>query len=194
LEQGFIGDRLLILKESGTVNTPFCCYDPDKISLTQINSYLDGFLDSQERRESLIELGIPIAEVQPDLTSDGVPVTGFRMGTDCGDRYEVYVDGRKIGLYYRRDYKTDMGPVSVFQKQEECIIEGDLVFIGEEISEDEQYAIKSTSDKKKAGCYEIKVTNGKVSHVYSESEIVLAVVGVLVVAFIVVFAMIVYHS
>jgi hypothetical protein len=47
LEQGFIGDAILILQLSDTSNPAFCCYDPRKISDTKnIEIYLNSFLKS----------------------------------------------------------------------------------------------------------------------------------------------------
>jgi hypothetical protein len=48
LNQGFLGDKLLILQESGTSNNPFCCYDSTKIKKENIGNYLDDFLHDKE--------------------------------------------------------------------------------------------------------------------------------------------------
>ena len=48
LNQGFLGDMLLILQESGTLNNPFCCYNSTKIKPENIGYHLDVFLQDKE--------------------------------------------------------------------------------------------------------------------------------------------------
>ena len=46
LEQGFIGEGILILQESGTNNLPFCCFDPKVIrDVEEMAVYLENALD-----------------------------------------------------------------------------------------------------------------------------------------------------
>jgi hypothetical protein len=167
LNQGFLGDMLLILQESGTLNNPFCCYDPKKISQAEINYHLDQFLVASENA------GTPtLLTDKLKYGADGELFTGFEKDMVKSSTYNVFIKGKHTFHGFRRDYNTDKGVISVFQKQPNGILAGDHVFVGVLIAENKQYTLTSKDDRDKAKCYEIRVTNGEVSHISSVSDVI----------------------
>jgi hypothetical protein len=168
LNQGFLGDKLLILQESGTVNVPFCCYDPKKITQTEINHYLDQFLVDSEK----------VSEPTPSKDElkygqDGDLFTGFEKKLGTEDQYHSFTQGRFLHVATRKIYQTDKGMLEVYQKEPDYISWGDYVFAEQLSSQDGRYRFASTQDEKKADCKEIRVNNGKVCYVYTKLDYIL---------------------
>lgn len=170
LNQGFLGDSLLILQESGTSNNPFCCYDPQKIRRFDINTYLDQILDIEQHRNSRTNTTAPQSENRLKLTFEGLPFTGYERNDENPDNCNVFVEGARVFSGFRSDFATDKGVITVIQKQQQNIIGDDFVFFRDVIAENGSYLI-SEHDERRADCKKIIVMSGRVVAVYSNFDI-----------------------
>jgi hypothetical protein len=165
LNQGFLGDKLLILQESGTSNNPFCCYDPKKITQTEINNYLDAIVGG----------AISSPSVQLKLNSEGEPFTGFEKDNNDSKKYNEFKDGKHIRVHVRKEYETSKGPVSILQKQSRMLVINDFVYKEDKTAENDFYRILSKEDKKIADCSSFKVNDGKISEINTSDGLIVYV-------------------
>ena len=191
LNQGFLGDKLLILQESGTSNNPFCCYDPKKITETEINNYLDGILHNKNAEGG----DISSPPVQLKLNSEGEPFTGFEKDNTDSKKINEFRDGKHIRIYIRKEYETNKGLVSVLQKQSGVLTLNDFVDKKDRIAVNGVYRILNKIDRKITDCIIFKVKDGKISQIYSSGDfIVYAVNGFIIIVFLACIIMLAYEK
>ena len=134
LRQGFIGDGLLILQESGTTNIPFNCYDPKVIQDGDVENYLRRFIEVQEAAQITSTTEVDGAGNKVYRNPDGSLYSGELIDKDNRTHTLVIKDGLVISKYCIKLYDTDKGSVKIKIQMsflesdyDKCPVKGDNV-------------------------------------------------------------------
>ena len=110
LEQGFIGEGVLVLQESGTTNISLCCYDSDVISIENLISFLESLLTEIV---SFTQIIIDNSGREIAINSDRSLYSGLIQEKDNGLIWYSYEDGIKTAQFNIVKYSTDKGIVLI---------------------------------------------------------------------------------